>query len=46
MQKMNENETQERVEEQEVELRVEELEEMIAPKLSANHNETFVSDVS
>ena len=30
----------------EVELHVEELEEVIAPKLAANHNETLVSDES
>ncbi|HEV2668665.1 MAG TPA: hypothetical protein VG324_27355 [Blastocatellia bacterium] len=28
----------------EIELDVEEMEEVIAPRLSANHNETFVSD--
>jgi len=28
----------------EVELNVEELEEVIAPKLAANHNETFACD--
>ena len=39
-----ENETQECVKELEIELEVEELEEIIAPKLAANHNETFVSD--
>lgn len=30
----------------EIELDVEEMEEVIAPKLSANHNETLVSDGS
>ena len=30
----------------EIDLRVEELEEVIAPKLSANHNETLVSDAT
>lgn len=28
----------------EIELEIEELEEIIAPKLSANHNETLISD--
>jgi hypothetical protein len=30
----------------EVDLRIEELEEVIAPRLSANHNETMVRDAS
>lgn len=29
---------------EEVELRVEELEERIAPRLASNHNESFVAD--
>jgi hypothetical protein len=30
--------------EKEIDLRVEELEEVIAPRLSANHNETLLND--
>ena len=32
--------------EKEIDLRVEELEEVIAPRLAANHNETLVSDTT
>jgi hypothetical protein len=46
MQKSNNSDAQESVVEQEIDLRVEELEEVIAPKLATNHNETFVSDTT
>lgn len=45
MNRPNEKEAKPPVREKEVDLRVEELEEVIAPKLSANHNETVVKDV-
>ena len=41
----NQNE-KERMREKEIDLRVEELEEVIAPRLAGNHNETLVSDTT
>jgi hypothetical protein len=46
MQKESNSSEKERVSENEIDLRVEELEEVIAPKLATNHNETFVSDTT
>ncbi len=46
---MNEQTNQnanERSREKEIDLNVEELEEVIAPKLAANHNETLVIDTA
>jgi hypothetical protein len=44
--RQSETDAKERTREKEVDLRVEELEEMIAPKLAANHNETLVIDTT
>jgi hypothetical protein len=46
MNKQNEQVEKERSTENEIDLRVEELEAVIAPKLAANHNETLVSDTT
>ena len=46
MNKQNEKDMKERMNEKEIDLRVEELEEVIAPKLAANHNETLVSNAA
>ena len=46
MNNQSEKDVKERVKETEIDLRVEELEEVIAPKLAANHNETLVSDAA
>ena len=44
MERPTEHEEKESEGEEVIDLRVEELEEVIAPRLSANHNETFVID--
>ena len=46
MNKQNEKDVKERVKETEIDLSVEELEAVIAPKLAGNHNETLVSDAA
>ena len=44
MKRQSNQDEKERSREEEIDLRVEELEEVIAPKLAGNHNETLVSD--
>ena len=44
MNKQNKQAEKERSTENEIDLRVEELEEVIAPKLAANHNETLITE--
>jgi len=46
MKSQSNQDEKERSMEQEIDLRVEELEEVIAPRLAANHNETLVSDTT
>ena len=46
MNKQSKQAEKERPVEKQVDLSVEELEAVIAPKLSANHNETLVSDTT
>jgi hypothetical protein len=46
MKKQSNQDEKERSREKEIDLRVEELEEVIAPKLAVNHNETLVSDTT
>ena len=46
MKKQSNQEEKEQSMEKEVDLRVEELEEVIAPRLAGNHNETLVSDTT
>ena len=46
MNKQSNQEEKEQSIEKEVDLRVEELEEVIAPKLAGNHNETLVTDTT
>ena len=44
MNKQNEKDVKERVKETEIDLSVEELEAVTAPKIAGNHNETLVKD--
>ncbi len=44
MKRQSNQDEKERVKEKEIELRVEELEAVIAPRLVANHNETLLND--